>query len=120
MDVEKIRRRREASRQIPALAKLEKEPKMTAKAMWKQSRVSRAFSTDYRGIRIKIAVDPKTEKPTEISWYLNGKFTESAPVACSLDIAKKFGTKVIDEKIPEDAAWANAEYRHNSDIWKKQ
>jgi hypothetical protein len=34
MDVEKIRRRREASRQIPALAKLEEAPKM--KAVWRQ------------------------------------------------------------------------------------
>src|SRR5260370_41862570 len=109
----------EAARQIPALAKLEKTPKMRAKEMWEQSSISRAFSTDYRGIRIKITVDPETEKPTEISWYLNGKLTESAPVTCSLDIAKKIGTKVIDEKILEDAAWANAEDRHNSDIWKK-
>jgi hypothetical protein len=34
VDVQKIRRRQEAARQIPALAKLEKAPKM--KAVWRQ------------------------------------------------------------------------------------
>jgi hypothetical protein len=63
------------------------------------------------GIRIKITVDPETEKPTEISWYLNGKLAESAPVTCTLE--------VVDQQIAEDPAWANAEYRHNSDIWKR-
>ena len=103
----------------PALAKLEKEPKMRAKAMWKQSRVSHAFSTDYRGIRIKITVDPKTDKPTEISWYLNGKLTESAPVTCTLEVAKQIAVKVVDHQIETDAQWAHSDYRHNSDIWKK-
>jgi hypothetical protein len=103
----------------PALAKLEKEPKMRAKAMWKQSAVSRAFSTDYRGIRIKITVDPETEKPTEISWYPNGKLTESAPVTCTLEVAKRIGLEVVDQQVGQDPSWANAEYRHNSDIWKK-
>jgi hypothetical protein len=87
--------------------------------MWEQSSMSRAFSTDYRGIRIKITVDPKTDKPTEISWYLNGKLTESAPVTCTLEIAKRIAQEVVDQKIAEDAAWANAEDRHNRDIWKK-
>jgi hypothetical protein len=108
------------SRQIPALAKLDKEPKMRAKPMWEQSSVSGAFSTAYRGIRIKITVDPKTDKPTEISWCLSGKLAESVPVTCSLEIAKRIALEVVDQQIAQDAAWANAEYRHNSDIWKHQ
>jgi hypothetical protein len=104
---------------IPALAKLEKAPRMRAKAMWKQSRVSRAFSTDYRGIRIKITVDPETDNPTEICRYLSGKLAESAPVTCSLGIAKRIALEVVDKQVGADPAWANAEYRHNSDIWKK-
>jgi hypothetical protein len=104
---------------MPALAKLAKAPKMKAKEMWEQSSISRAFSSDYRGIRIKITVDPETDQPTEISWYLNGKLTESAPVTCTLEIAKRIAQEVVDQQIAEDPAWANAEYRHNSDIWKK-
>jgi hypothetical protein len=104
---------------IPALAKLEKAPKMKAKEMWEQSSISRAFSTDYRGIRIKITVDPKTDKPTEISWYLNGKLAESAPVTGPLEVCKKIAVKVVDHQIETDAQWAHSEYRHNSDIWKK-
>jgi hypothetical protein len=90
-----------------------------AKAIWKQGSVSRDFSAAYRGVRIKIIVDPKTDKPTEICWYLNGKLAESAPVTCTLEIAKKIAQEVVDRQITEDPAWANAEYRHNSDIWKK-
>jgi hypothetical protein len=60
--------------------------------MWKQGRATRDWFADYRGLSVRVRVDPETEKPTEISWYLNGKLTESAPVA---------------------------EYRHNSDIWNK-
>lgn len=89
------------------------------KSIWEQSSVSRAFSTDYRGIRIKIIVDPETEKPTEICWYLSGKLAESAPVTCTLEVAKRIALEVVDQQIAQDAAWANAEYRHNSDIWKK-
>jgi hypothetical protein len=90
-----------------ALAKVEKEPKMRAKAMWKQSRVSRAFSTDYRGIRIKINVDPKTDKPIEISWYLGGKLAESAPITCDLEQSKRIAEKVVDHQIETDAQWGS-------------
>jgi hypothetical protein len=44
---------------------------------------------------------------------------ESAPVTCTLEIAKRIALEVVDRQIAEDPAWANAEYRHNSDIWKK-
>ena len=86
------------------------------KSMWEQNSVSRAFSTDHRGIRIKVTVDPKTEKPTEICWYLSGKLAESAPVTCTLEVAKRIALEVVDQQIAEDPAWANAESRHNSDI----
>jgi hypothetical protein len=105
---------------IPALAKLEERTENEGKSNVEQSRVSRAFSTDYRGIRIKITVDPKTDKPTEISWYLSGKLAESAPVTCDLEQAKRIAEKVVDHQIETDAQWAHSEYRHNSDIWKKQ
>jgi len=33
--------------------------------------------------------------------------------------AKRIALEVVDRQIAEDAAWANAEYRHNRHIWKK-
>ena len=87
--------------------------------MWKQSSISRDWSAPYRGLTIRIKVDPETDKPTEISWYLNAKLEESAPVTCTLKIAQRIALEVVDRQIAEDASWANAEYRHNSDIWKK-
>jgi hypothetical protein len=72
---------------------------MKAKAMWKFGDKT-GWSTTFRGIGIVIRVNPKT-------------------VTCTLEIAKKIAQEVVDQQIAEDAAWANAEYRHNSDIWKK-
>jgi hypothetical protein len=63
--VQKIRRPQEATRQIPALAKLGKESKM--KTMWKQGRVSKDWFADYRGLSARVRVDPETGKATEIS-----------------------------------------------------
>jgi hypothetical protein len=93
---------------------------MRAKAIWTQGAKTGNWSATFRGIGIVIRIDPKTEKPTEISWYLNGKLTESAPVICSLEVAKQIAVKVVDHEIETDAHWAHSEYRHNSDIWKKQ
>ena len=92
---------------------------MTAKSMWKQGRATKDWFGEYKGISIRVRVDPETDKPTEISWYLNGKLAESAPVTCTLEVAKRIAQEVVDRQIAEDPAWANAEYRHNSDIWKK-
>jgi hypothetical protein len=102
----------EASRQIPSLAKLEKAPKMTAKSMWKQGRATKDWFGEYKGISIRVRVDPETDKPTEISWYLNGKLAESAPVTCDLEQAKRIAEKVVDHQIETDAQWAHSEYRH--------
>jgi hypothetical protein len=93
---------------------------MTAKAMWKQGAKTGNWSATFRGIGIVIRIDPETDKPTEMCWYLSGKLAESAPVTCALEIAKRIALEVVDRQIAEDAAWANAEYRHNRDIWKKQ
>ena len=90
------------------------------RAMWKQGRVSKDWFADYRGLSARVRVDTKTDKPTEICWYLNGKLAESASVTCTLEVAKRIAQEVVDRQIAEDAAWANAEYRHNRDIWKKQ
>jgi hypothetical protein len=107
--------------QIPALAKLAKEPKMRAvQAEWKQGSKTGNWSTTFRGIDIVIRVDPKTRRPTEIEFFIGGRRVEPAPVTCTLEIAKRIAQEVVDQQIAEDAAWANVEYRHNSDIWKHQ
>jgi hypothetical protein len=89
------------------------------KSMWRQGRATKDWFADYKGNSIRVRVDPKTDKPTEISWYLSGKLAESAPVTCTLEVAKRIALEVVDRQIAQDAAWANAEHRHNSDIWKK-
>jgi hypothetical protein len=103
----------------PALAKLAKAPKMKAKSMWKQGSISRDRSATYRGLTIRIKVDPETGNPTEIEFFIGGRRVESAPVTCTLEIAQRIAQEVVDRQIAQDAAWANAEYRHNRDIWKK-
>ena len=93
---------------------------MTAKAMWKQGRATKDWFGEHKGISIRVRVDPKTDKPTEISWYLGGKLAESAPITCDLEQAKRIAENVVDHQIETDAQWAHSEYLHNSDIWKKQ
>ena len=44
----------------PVLAKLEKEPKMTPKPMWRQGRAMKDWFADYRGFSARVRVDPET------------------------------------------------------------
>jgi hypothetical protein len=87
--------------------------------MWNQGSKTGNWSATFRGISIVIRVDPKTRRQTEIEFFIAGRRVESAPVTCNLEIAKRIALEVVDRQIAEDPAWANAEYRHNSDIWKK-
>jgi hypothetical protein len=98
------------------MARLEPLMKRT---MWTQATQSGNWRTHLRGIGIVIRVKPKTRRPTEVEFFMGGRRIESAPVTCTLEIAKRIALEVVDRQIAEDAAWANAEYRHNSDIWKK-
>ena len=88
-------------------------------AVWQQATKSGNWSATFRGIGIVIRVNLKTRRPTEIEFFIGGRRVESAPVTCTLEIAKRIALEVVDRQIASDAAWANAEYRHNSDIWKK-
>jgi len=88
-------------------------------AIWKQGTQGGTWSTTFRGIGIIIRVD-KNGSPTEIEFFIGGRRVESAPVSCTVEQAKTIALQVVDRQIAEDAAWANAEYRHNRDIWKKQ
>jgi len=118
VDVQKIRRRQEASRQILPLEKLEKEPKM--KAMWKQGSISRDWSAPYRGLTIRIKVDPDTGKATEISWYISGKVEMVSPLRATLDVAKRIATKVIDHQIASEAKWKAAETRYQRGLFLRR
>ena len=98
----------EASRQIPSLAKLEKEPKV--KTMWEKG-ASGDWHADYKGISIRIKVDPETGKPMEICWYVGGVLSEISPVTCNLSVAQKIAVKIVDIQIPKNPHWAQAEER---------
>jgi hypothetical protein len=120
MDVQKIRRRQEASRQIPALAKLEKASKMKAKAMWKQSRVSKDWFANYRGLSARVRLHPETGKATEISWYISGKVEMVSPVSATVDLAKRIAKKVIDHQIASEAKWKAAETRYQRGLFLRR
>jgi hypothetical protein len=62
----------------------------------------------YRGIRIVIKLG-ENGNPLEIGWYIGGQVEESVPVSCDLEWAKKMAVDVIDERIPEDEVWQQAE-----------
>jgi hypothetical protein len=62
----------------------------------------------YRGIRIVIKRS-QTGKPLEIGWFIGGQAVESLPVECDEEWAKKLAVDVIDERIPEDELWQQAE-----------
>jgi hypothetical protein len=62
----------------------------------------------YRGIRIVIKLG-ETHNPIEIGWYIGGQAVESLPVDCDEEWAKKLAVDVIDERIPEDEVWQQAE-----------
>jgi hypothetical protein len=64
----------------------------------------------YRGIRIVIKLG-ETRNPIEIGWYIGGQVAETIPVTCDLEWAKKLAVDVVDERIPEDAVWQQAERR---------
>ena len=94
---------------------LEKEPKM--KAMWKQHSTSRDWSAAYRGLTIRIKVDPESGDPTEILWYIGGVLSETSPANCSLSVAQKISVKIVDTQIPRNPNWAQAEHRYQRGLF---
>jgi hypothetical protein len=62
----------------------------------------------YRGIRIVIKLG-ETRNPIEIGWFINGQEVESVAVSCDREWAKKLAVELIDERIPEDEVWHQAE-----------
>jgi hypothetical protein len=90
------------------------------KAMWKQRSTSPDWSAAYRGLTIRIKVDPESGDPTEISWYIGGVLSETSPVNCSLSIARKIAVKIVDTQIPKNPNWAQAEHRYQRGLFLRR
>jgi hypothetical protein len=69
---------------------------------------TRNWVTTYRGVRVVIERN-ETSKPIEIGWYINGSEAESIPLDCDEELAKEIGTQVVDQRIPVDEEWQQAE-----------
>jgi hypothetical protein len=45
----------------------------------------------------------------EIGWYIDGREAESIPLDCDEELAKEIGTQIVDQRIPVDEEWQQAE-----------
>jgi hypothetical protein len=75
-------------------------------AIWQKGIASRDWSGEFRGIAIRIKVDPKTGNPTSIGWYLDGPLDQTFPVTCDLEIAKTIALEVMDNQIARGGIWS--------------
>jgi hypothetical protein len=78
-------------------------------ASWKLGISTGHWVATYRGIRILIKVSPKTGRATEVAWYIEGELDINSPLDCDLETAKKIGFAVVDQRIPLDEGWLQAE-----------
>jgi hypothetical protein len=78
---------------------------------WKLGVSTGHWAATYRGIRILIEADQKTGRATEIAWYIEGRLDINSLLDCDLETAKKIGVAVVDQRIPLDEGWLQAETR---------
>jgi hypothetical protein len=77
-------------------------------AIWKQGRETKDWFGEYRGLTVRITVGPN-DRPTEISWYVDGRQVETAPVRCTIELCKVVACAVINDQIERGIwAWASA------------
>ena len=57
----------------------------------------------------------KTGRPTELQFFLNGKLDDSAPLPCSLELAKRIAQETVDWIIAENPHRKAAENREMRD-----
>jgi len=100
-----------------ALAKPEKEPKM--KTMWQQGTKTGNWSATIRGIRTVIRVD-ENGYPTALQFFVNGRLDESAPLSCTIDVAKRIAITIVDRLIEETPRWQAAANKHDRDSFLKR
>jgi hypothetical protein len=77
---------------------------------WEIAFPTRNWVTTYRGIRIVIKRNDKGN-PIEIGWFIGGQAVERLSVDCDEEWAKKLAVDVVDERIPENEVWQQAEKR---------
>ena len=72
----------------------------------------------YRGIRVVVKL---RHSPIEIAWFIEGRSAESSSVDCDLDLAKKIGIDAVDQRIPIDELWLQAEKKDwNLIQWRRR
>jgi hypothetical protein len=76
---------------------------------WKFGVSTGHWAATYRGIRILIKSNLGTGRATELAWYTGGRLNLNFPLDCDLEMAKKIGIAVIDQRIPLDGGWQQAE-----------
>jgi hypothetical protein len=80
-------------------------------ASWKLGASTGHWAATYRGIGILIKVSPKTGRATEVAWYIEDQLDINSSLDCDLQTAKKIGVAVVDQRIPLDEGWLQAETR---------
>ena len=83
---------------------------------WQFGSVSKDWFATYCGLRILIKVSPQTGRATELAWHIEGKLDAESPLDCDLETAKKIGMAVVDQRIPADERWLQAETRDRESI----
>jgi hypothetical protein len=77
-------------------------------ASWQLAFPTRNWVTTYRGVRIIIKRN-EMARPIEIGWFIGGQEAESIPLDCDEELAKKIGTDIVDQRVPVDEEWQQAE-----------
>ena len=62
----------------------------------------------YRGIRVVVKLS-QTGSLIEIAWFIEERLAESSSVDCDLGLVNKVGIDVVDQRIPTDELWLQAE-----------
>lgn len=78
-----------------------------------------SWLTTFREIRIVLKLS-QTGNPVEIRWFIEGRLAESSTIDCDLESAKKTGIIVVDQRIPTDELWLQAEKRDREfELWRR-
>jgi hypothetical protein len=77
-------------------------------AEWQIAIPSGNWATTYRGVRIVIKRS-ETGNPIEIGWFIGGQVADSIPVSCDLEWAKKLAVDLVEQRMPTEVRWQQAE-----------
>jgi hypothetical protein len=103
----------------PLTARSENLSIFMGKVTWQIGVPTGSQLATYRGIRIVVSLD-RRGGPAEIEWFIKGRMVAGTPVSCDLESAKKIAMDLVDQRIPIDALWQEAEKRdRQSALWKQ-